>query len=218
MSCNENFWVEQLTVPHPPPWGRTRVGKNMGAGTPFGKEGLQPTSQRLAIRVYHMPTMSAVSRPCIHMADYVYKLFGAFSCARVNAFSVCPPSLYLPLRTPPRAPSYPFPRAPRVPSQYLSSVCPRSPQHAPSSLAPLARDPYPFPFLAHSREVYTCTNKRRQQSVLGGKALPPCSQVLALRIYNVPTVSTVSRPHLHVADCICRLQPAFICAQAKAVG
>ena len=38
MSCNENFWVEQVTVPHPPPplgkdkgWGRTRRGG--GGGT-----------------------------------------------------------------------------------------------------------------------------------------------------------------------------------------
>ena len=26
VSCNEKIWVEQVTVPHPPPWGRTRGG------------------------------------------------------------------------------------------------------------------------------------------------------------------------------------------------
>ena len=35
MSCNEKFWVEQVTVPHPPlgkdkGWGRTRGGGTFG--------------------------------------------------------------------------------------------------------------------------------------------------------------------------------------------
>ena len=31
VSCNEKFWVEQVTVPHPP-WGRTRGGEGQGGG------------------------------------------------------------------------------------------------------------------------------------------------------------------------------------------
>ena len=32
VSCNEKFWVEQVTPPPPPPWGRTRGGEGRGGG------------------------------------------------------------------------------------------------------------------------------------------------------------------------------------------
>ena len=31
VSCNDKFWVQQVTVPHPP-WGRTRGGEGQGGG------------------------------------------------------------------------------------------------------------------------------------------------------------------------------------------
>ena len=39
VSCNEKFWVEQVTVPQPPPWGRTRGGERQGGGGVHGTRG-----------------------------------------------------------------------------------------------------------------------------------------------------------------------------------
>ena len=56
----------------------------------WGKEGLRPASQMLALRVYNMPTMSTISRPRLRMADRVYRLQTTFTCAWVNAVSFGP--------------------------------------------------------------------------------------------------------------------------------
>ena len=52
------------------------------------RQGLWPPSQILALRVYIMPTISTISRPCLHVADLVYRLQTTFSCARVNGGTV----------------------------------------------------------------------------------------------------------------------------------
>ena len=45
VSCNEKFWVEQVTVPHPP-WGRTRGGEGQGLGRDKGGGGTRTTPQK----------------------------------------------------------------------------------------------------------------------------------------------------------------------------
>ena len=55
--------------------------------------------------------------------------------------------------------------------------------------------------------------KRWQQTVLGEGGLRPPSQILALRVYNMPTVSTISRPRLLVVHSVYRPQTAHtLCA------
>ena len=58
-----------------------------------------------------------------------------------------------------------------------------------------------------------CAGKRWQQTVLGEGGLRPPSQILALRVYNMPTVSTISRPRLLVVHSVYRPQTAHtLCA------
>ena len=55
--------------------------------------------------------------------------------------------------------------------------------------------------------------KRLQRTVLGEGGLRPPSQILALRVYNMPTVSTISRPRLLVVHSVYRPQTAHpLCA------
>ena len=51
--------------------------------------------------------------------------------------------------------------------------------------------------------------KRWQRTVLGEGGLRPPSQILALRVYNMPTVSTISRPRLLVVHSVYRPQTAL---------
>ena len=46
-----------------------------------------------------------------------------------------------------------------------------------------------------SRDMYVCTGGRPDHYWAP-------SQILALRVYNMPTVSTISRPHLQTTDCL----------------
>ena len=52
-----------------------------------------------------------------------------------------------------------------------------------------------------------CAGKRWQRTVLGEGGLRPPSQILALRVYNMPTVSTISRPRLLVVHSVYRPRP-----------
>ena len=54
-----------------------------------------------------------------------------------------------------------------------------------------------------------CAVKRWQWTVLGEGGLRPPSQILALRVYNMPTVSTISRPRLPVVHSVYRPQTAL---------
>ena len=55
--------------------------------------------------------------------------------------------------------------------------------------------------------------KRLQRTVLGEGGLRPPSQILALRVYNMPTVSTISRPRLLVVHSVYKPQTAHpLCA------
>ena len=54
--------------------------------------------------------------------------------------------------------------------------------------------------------------KRLQRTVLGEGGLRPPSQILALRVYNMPTVSTISRPRLLVVHIVYRPQTSQILA------
>ena len=71
----------------------------------FGGRGPSALSKTLALCVYNMPTMPTISRPHLHVADHIYRLFTAFSYARVNA----PPSNPPPHPTPRTPPPYPTP-------------------------------------------------------------------------------------------------------------
>ena len=62
----------------------------------FGEGNLR----QMALRIYNMPTMSTISRLCLHVANHIYGLFPAFWCARVT-----PPPPYVP--SPPYASPYP---------------------------------------------------------------------------------------------------------------
>ena len=104
---------------------------NAVGGLFLGKAGLWPSSPILALRVYNMPTVYTISRLCLHVADRVYRLRTAFSCARVNTIG--------------------------------------------------------GPFLVSA-------------------GFRPPSKIFTLCVYNMPTVSTISRLRLHVADSVYRLQ------------
>ena len=49
----------------------------------------------------------------------------------------------------------------------------------------------------------------------GPLALRPPSQILSLGVYKMPTVSTISKPRLLVADCAYRLQTALVWGTGK---
>ena len=51
--------------------------------------------------------------------------------------------------------------------------------------------------------------KRWQRTVLGEGGLRPPSQILALRVYNMPTTSTISRPRLPMVHSVYEPQTAW---------
>ena len=87
------------------------------------------------------------------------------------------------------------------------------PYHAPSSLALLAGDLHLCTFLA--RFARSRMDKRRWRTVFGEGHLWPTSQILALHVYNMPTVSTISRLCPLGAHCVYRLFTAFSCARVN---
>ena len=59
LSRNENFWVDQVTVPHAPPWEGQGVGKDKGGG------GNQTPMQQLSkqmLNVCPIPPMHIIVR------------------------------------------------------------------------------------------------------------------------------------------------------------
>ena len=57
------------------------------------------------------------------------------------------------------------------------------------------------------RTTCPCARVNAATGPFGGEGgLRPPSQILALRVYNMPTVSTISRPRLLGADSVYRLQ------------
>ena len=157
--------------------------------TVLGEGGLRPPSQILALRVYNMPTMSTISRPRLPVVHSVYRPQTALPlCAGkrwqwtvLGEGGLRPPSQILALRVynMPTVSTISRPRLPVVHSVYR-----------PQTALPL------------------CAGKRWQWTVLGEGGLRPPSQILALRVYNMPTVSTISRPRLPVVHSVYRPQTA----------
>ena len=162
--------------------------------TVLGEGGLRPPSQILALRVYNMPTVSTISRPRLLVVHSVYRPHTAHPlCAGkrwqrtvLGEGGLRPPSQILALRV------YNMPTVSTISRPRLLVV---HSVYRPQTAHPL------------------CAGKRWQQTVLGEGGLRPPSQILALRVYNMPTVSTISRPRLLVVHSVYRPQTAHtLCA------
>ena len=150
--------------------------------------------QILALRVYNMPTMSTISRPHLPVVHSVYRpqtahpLYAGKRLQRtvLGEEGLRPPSQILALRV------YNMPTVSTISRPRLLVV---HSVYRPQTAHPL------------------CAGKRWQQTVLGEGGLRPPSQILALRVYNMPTVSTISRPRLLVVHSVYRPQTAHtLCA------
>ena len=150
--------------------------------------------QILALRVYNMPTMSTISRPHLAVVHSVYRpqtahpLYAGKRLQRtvLGEGGLRPSSQILALRV------YNMPTVSTISRPRLLVV---HSVYRPQTAHPL------------------CAGKRWQQTVLGEGGLRPPSQILALRVYNMPTVSTISRPRLLVVHSVYRPQTAHtLCA------
>ena len=156
--------------------------------TVLGEGGLRPPSQILALRVYNMPTVSTISRPRLLVVHIVYRPQTAHPlCAGkrwqrtvLGEGGLRPPSQILALRV------YNMPTVSTISRPRLLVV---HIVYRPQTAHPL------------------CAGKRWQRTVLGEGGLRPPSQILALRVYNMPTVSTISRPRLLVVHSVYRPRP-----------
>ena len=146
--------------------------------------------QILALRVYNMPTMSTISRPRLPVVHSVYRpqtahpLYAGKRLQRtvLGEGGLWPPSQILALRV------YNMPTVSTISRPRLLVV---HIVYRPQTAHPL------------------CAGKRLQRTVLGEGGLRPPSQILALRVYNMPTVSTISRPRLLVVHSVYRPQTAL---------
>ena len=144
--------------------------------------------QILALRVYNMPTMSTISRPRLPVVHSVYRpqtahpLYAGKRLQRtvLGEGGLRPPSQILALRV------YNMPTVSTISRPRLLVV---HIVYRPQTAHPL------------------CAGKRWQRTVLGEGGLRPPSQILALRVYNMPTVSTISRPRLLVVHSVYRPRP-----------
>ena len=152
--------------------------------TVLGEGGLRPPSQILALRVYNMPTVSTISRPRLLVVHIVYRPQTAHPlCAGkrwqrtvLGEGGLRPPSQTLALRV------YNMPTVSTISRPRLLVV---HSVYRPQTALPLY------------------AGKRWQRTVLGEGGLRPPSQTLALRVYNMPTVSTISLQCIYVCVCVC---------------
>ena len=152
--------------------------------TVLGEGGLRPPSQILALRVYNMPTVSTISRPRPPVVHSVYRpqtahpLYAGKRLQRtvLGEGGLRPPSQILALRV------YNMPTVSTISRPRLLVV---HIVYRPQTAHPL------------------CAGKRWQRTVLGEGGLRPPSQILALRVYNMPTVSTISLQCIYVCVCVC---------------
>ena len=151
--------------------------------TVLGEGGLRPPSQILALRVYNMPTVSIISRPRLLVVHIVYRPQTAHPlCAGkrwqrtvLGEGGLRPPSQILALRV------YNMPTVSTISRPRLLVV---HSVYRPQTALPLY------------------AGKRWQRTVLGEGGLRPPSQILALRVYNMPTVSTISLQCICVCVCV----------------
>ena len=151
--------------------------------TVLGEGGLRPPSQILALRVYNMPTVSTISRPRLLVVHIVYRpqtdhpLCAGKQWQRtvLGEGGLRPPSQILALRV------YNMPTVSTISRPRLLVV---HSVYRPQTAHPL------------------CARKRWQRTVLGEGGLRPPSQILALRVYNMPTVSTISLQCIYVCVCV----------------
>ena len=151
--------------------------------TVLGEGGLRPPSQILALRVYNMPTVSTISRPRPPVVHSVYRpqtahpLYAGKRLQRtvLGEGGLRPPSQILALRV------YNMPTVSTISRPRLLVV---HIVYRPQTAHPL------------------CAGKRWQRTVLGEGGLRPPSQILALRVYNMPTVSTISLQCIYVCVCV----------------
>ena len=151
--------------------------------TVLGEGGLRPPSQILALRVYNMPTVSTISRPRPPVVHSVYRhqtahpLYAGKRLQRtvLGEGGLRPPSQILALRV------YNMPTVSTISRPRLLVV------HI------VYRHQTAHPLYA---------GKRWQRTVLGEGGLRPPSQILALRVYNMPTVSTISLQCIYMCVCV----------------
>ena len=181
------LWCTVSTDPRPP---SPSMRVNDGSGPFWGKGAEGPPSQILALRVYNMPTVSTISRPRLLVVHSVYRpqtalpLYAGKRWQRtvLGEGGRRPPSQILALRV------YNMPTVSTISRPRLLVV---HSVYRPQTALPLY------------------AGKRWQRTVLGEGGRRPPSQILALRVYNMPTVSTISRPRLLVVHSVYRPQTAL---------
>ena len=162
---------------------------NAVAAPRFGKEAFGPPSRILALRVYHMPTVSTISRPCLVGVHNVYRpqttgplCTGKHGCCPVFwEGGLQPPSEILALCV------YNMPTVSTISRPRLVGV------HI--VYRPQTAEP-----------VYT--GKRCCCPVIWEGGLRTVSRILALGVYSMPIVSTISRPRLLGVHSVYRPQTA----------
>ena len=147
------------------------------ASGPFGGEGGRRTpSQILALRVYNMPTVSTISKPRLVGAPNVYR-----------------PQNTMPVCTGERCQrTVWWGRGPKGAKywHFASTTCTRCLQlagrvYCGKAVSTDYKTPCP------------CARVNAASGPFGGEeGLRPPSQILALRVYNMPTVATINRPRL----------------------
>ena len=181
------LWCTVSTDPRPP---SPSMRVNDGSGPFWGKGAEGPPSQILALRVYNMPTVSTISRPRLLVVHSVYRPQTALPLYALKRWQRTvlgeggrrPPSQILALRV------YNMPTVSTISRPRLLVV---HSVYRPQTALPLY------------------AGKRWQRTVLGEGGRRPPSQILALRVYNMPTVSTISRPRLLVVHSVYRPQTAL---------
>ena len=166
---------QTASTDHGTPCPCARVNAATG---PFGGEG----GQILALRVYNMPTVSTISRPRLLGADSVYR--------PQNTMPVCAGERCHRAVRWGRGPSAPLPKY----WHFASTTCARCLQLA-------GRVYFWCAVSTDHRTPCPCARVNAASGPFGGEGgLRPPSQILALRVYNMRTVSTISRPRLLGAD------------------
>ena len=155
-----------------PPFHCVRV--NDGPGPFWGEKGLRPPSQILALRVYNMPTVSTISGRWLLVVQSVYR--------PQTALPLCAGKRWSRTVFGGRRPSAALPKY----WHFGSATCRRCLQ--------IAGRVYLWCTLyTNTRPPFPCVRVNDGSAPFwGDEGLRPRSQMLALRFYNMPTVSTIS--------------------------
>ena len=173
------------------------VRVNDGTRPFWGEEGLRPPSQILALRVYNMPTVSTISRPRLLVVHSVYR--------PQTALSLCAGERWYCAVFGAKRAFGPVPKH----WHFASTTCRRCLQSA-------GRVYLWYTVSTEPRPPFRCVRVNDGTGPFWGEeGLRPRSHILALRVYNMLMVSTISRPCLLVVYSVYRAHTAILLCAGK---